>query len=127
MLSPVTSPNAGQDGTDARHKLARAVRDRRLQLRLSARAAADLAGVARGTWIALEDASRRTAETNYAGIERALQWKAGSVARILDGGEPTVLDDSTVMTTPATVLVGDPRQAPPLDDPLVKVMRDPNL
>ncbi|MFI2667882.1 helix-turn-helix domain-containing protein [Micromonospora carbonacea] len=71
------------------------VRDRRVELGLSARAASQAAGIDRNTWSYLENGTRRTAEFNYAGIERALRWAPGSIRAILGGGEPTVLPDDT--------------------------------
>jgi hypothetical protein len=60
---------------------------------MSVRTAADQGGVARGTWTALEEGTRRTADSNYAGIEHALDWATGSVVAILRGGEPTLGTD----------------------------------
>lgn len=80
--------NEGQQ----RSRLAELMQARRRELRLSARAAAQLAGIDRNTWSSAEAASRRTAEYHYAGIERALQWAPGSVDAILAGGDPTELD-----------------------------------
>lgn len=72
-----------------RERLARCVQDRRRELRLSVRAAAQLAGIDRATWSSAEAATRRTAEYHYAGIENALQWAPGSIDAILSGGAPT--------------------------------------
>jgi transcriptional regulator with XRE-family HTH domain len=72
-----------------RARLGLLVAQRRKQLQLSASEAARLARVSRGTWIAVEKAERETEEYNYAGFERALQWRFGSVAAVLAGGEPT--------------------------------------
>lgn len=73
---------------DHRQRLARLVQERRREIGLSVRAAAQASGVARNTWIGVEDAARKTADSNYAGVERALQWEPGSVDAILAGGEP---------------------------------------
>lgn len=72
-----------------RTRLASRIRDRRQELRLSQAEAARLASMARNTWASAEDGSRDVRTQNYAGIERALQWAAGSVDEILGGGEPT--------------------------------------
>jgi hypothetical protein len=52
------------------------------------RAAAKLAGIDRDTWAAIEEGTRNTQPSKYAGIERALGWGAGSIEAILDGGDP---------------------------------------
>lgn len=57
-------------------------------MRLSERAAAEKAGMARNTWAALERGSRRTQPHRNADIELTLNWGSGSVEAILDGGEP---------------------------------------
>jgi hypothetical protein len=72
-------------GETAQQRLPRAVKERRLYLRLSVRAAAKLAGIDRGTWMALEEGSRKTQDSNYAGIEMALQWPPGQIVKILKG------------------------------------------
>jgi hypothetical protein len=40
---------------------------------------------------------------NFAGIERALWWDRGSVARILAGSDPTETDRASAAKPPATV------------------------
>lgn len=75
----------------ARRRLAVYIENRRIERTLSVRAAAELAGVARNTWTGIEDASRKTADSNYAGIERALLWAPGSILRILNGEEPILI------------------------------------
>ncbi|WP_194821263.1 helix-turn-helix domain-containing protein [Micromonospora sp. S-DT3-3-22] len=82
-------PNMDERG--GQDQLGQRVRSRRLELGLSARAAAQAAGIDRNTWSYLENGTRRTAEFNYAGVERALRWAPGSISAILGGGEPTVL------------------------------------
>jgi transcriptional regulator with XRE-family HTH domain len=74
----------------SRERLADRVRKRRLELGLSVRAAAKAAGVDRATWGSLEDSTRATRTQYFAGIERALEWAAGSCEVILDGGEPAL-------------------------------------
>ncbi|MFF4600117.1 hypothetical protein [Amycolatopsis sp. NPDC001319] len=66
-------------------RLARAVRDRRVWLGLSVRAASRLASVSRGTWQALEDATRVIQSRNYGGVQRALQWPIGQIESLLAG------------------------------------------
>lgn len=77
--------------TARRQRLGALARARRRQLGLTIVAAAAAAGVSRGTWEALEEASRRTRDAGYAGIERALRWRHGSIEAILHGGDPTPL------------------------------------
>lgn len=74
---------------EERQRLAQAVQTRRQELGLSIRSAADASGIARGTWTALEDGSRRTTDNNYAAIETVLEWAPGSITRTLAGGHPT--------------------------------------
>src|SRR5262245_44782522 len=75
---------------ERRSDLARAVRDRRLELGLSLRAAGPAAGMKRVAWAELENGDHRLGQRFWAGLERALAWAPGSVAAILAGGEPTV-------------------------------------
>jgi len=83
-----------------RQRLGALVRARRRQLGLSIVAAARTAGVNRGTWEALESCTRATRDHNYAGIERALRWQAGSIEAILTGGTPTPLPGSPPFEDP---------------------------
>jgi transcriptional regulator with XRE-family HTH domain len=111
--------------TAVRHRLAERVKARRQELGLSVRAAADNGGLARGTWIALEEGSRRTSDSNYAGIERVLQWAAGSVTAIIGGGTPTARElapfaESQPAKPPAT-------QLNERDEALAKVMRSSDI
>lgn len=54
--------------------------------------AAKLAGVARNTWMTAESGARAVRDQNFAGIEAAMRWVAGSVASVMHGGEPTVAE-----------------------------------
>jgi hypothetical protein len=73
-------------------RLGQRIGERRRALGLTLRRATEVAGLgSRNTWSAAEDGTRAISETNYAKIERALQWAPGSVGRVLDGREPTVL------------------------------------
>ena len=109
----------GDSENDTRRHLADLVKNRRIELNLSVRQAAENAGVARNTWAAVEDGTRRTADNNYAGIERALQWAQGSILRIRRGLEPSVIDDQTPRTPAA--------QPDDADEALIKVMRSDRL
>jgi DNA-binding XRE family transcriptional regulator len=72
-----------------RQRLADLVKRRRTQLQLSTVRAAQEAKLSRQTWQNLESAARRTNPANHTAIERVLRWAPGSVAAILDGGDPT--------------------------------------
>lgn len=87
MIRCVTDTQAAR-----RETLRRLVTARRLERQLSVSSAAKAAGISRGTWIALEAGTRETETYNYAGIERALAWAAGSIDDILDGAQPTPLE-----------------------------------
>jgi len=84
------------DEVGQRDHLAKAIEMRRLALGLSASAAARTAGIDRATWSSAEKGERDTLPHNWAGIERALRWKAGSIAAILGGGEPSPAEDDDV-------------------------------
>ncbi|MFI5891975.1 hypothetical protein ACIA5D_17880 [Actinoplanes sp. NPDC051513] len=125
----MTSADAAPDSTDARQRLADQVRSRRLQLGLSVRAAAEQAGIARGTWIGLEDASRRTAETSYAGIERILQWAPGSVSGVLGGEQPAdaLVDPSSTPDSMLAAGAGHLTSTAAADDIIIEIMRREDL
>ncbi|TBL29073.1 XRE family transcriptional regulator [Verrucosispora sp. SN26_14.1] len=73
-----------------RERLAQKIKKRRLEdLGLSVSAAARAAGIDRATWTSAEKGDRDTQPHNWAGIERALNWRPGSIAAILEGGHPT--------------------------------------
>jgi hypothetical protein len=100
-------------------RLAKAVKNRRLELGLSLRKAAETAELARNTWTSLEDASRRTAETSYAAIERTLNWAPGSMKAVLAGATAT----PEVQPGPG----GEPEQPADSDEAIVRVMRSTKL
>jgi hypothetical protein len=81
------------DGSERnRQRLGLLVVARRKELGLSIREAARRAGVMRPTWTGLEEGSRRTADYNFAAMERTLSWGPGSIEAVLSGGEPTAID-----------------------------------
>jgi hypothetical protein len=81
------------DGSERnRQRLGLLVVARRKELGLSIREAARRAGVMRPTWTGLEEGSRRTADYNFAAMERTLSWGPGSIEAVLTGGEPIVSD-----------------------------------
>ncbi|MBN1174217.1 MAG: helix-turn-helix transcriptional regulator [Micromonosporaceae bacterium] len=61
------------------------MRQRRLELGLSVRAAAHMAELNRATWSSAERGARALRQHNQANIERALGWTPGQAARILSG------------------------------------------
>ena len=104
-------PAADECPEDPRQRLGRLVQERRRQLGLSIRAAAERGGVVRNTWASIEEGVRKTADSNWAGVQRALGWVPGSVASILNGGDPEVAS-------------ADAHAGYGADDPaIVKVMR----
>lgn len=82
----------------AQQRLGRHVRTRRRQLGHSINEAAQAAEVNPKTWQALERGTRAIRDHSYAGIERALRWRPGSIDTILDGGEPAS-DDQTQISS----------------------------
>lgn len=85
----------------SRERLARAMIDRRRELRLSIRAVAGRAGIDRATWTGAENADRDLREYHYAGVEAALEWEPGSVEAILAGRTPTPRPAGNVATPAA--------------------------
>jgi hypothetical protein len=70
-----------------RRRLGQLVLARRKELGLSIREAARRASVMRPTWTGLEQGTRRTADYNFAAMERTLEWGPGSIESILSGGD----------------------------------------
>lgn len=68
---------------------------------MSVSRAAKLAGIDRGTWTGVEEATRATESYNYSRIERVIEWQPGSIDAILEGGMPTAMDVPT--RTPPTL------------------------
>ncbi len=124
IIAPMADADGPEQTPDQRTRLAKAVENRRLELGLSARAAATAAGVARGTWESAENGSRRTLKSNYASIEKALRWAPGSIQAILDGGNPTPavppVTGHAELTLPAV-------SANASDEALIRVMNSPDL
>jgi transcriptional regulator with XRE-family HTH domain len=101
-----------------RRRLGELVKARRLHLGISVRQAAETAEIARNTWSDMEDGSRRTAEIKFPGIERVLQWQPGSIASIMLGDEPKVLEPRTTGQERA-----DQPGADEADEALIRIMR----
>ena len=76
----------------ARRRLGELVLARRKELGFSLREVARRSGLMRPTWTGLEQGTRRTAEYNFAAIERTLQWTPGSIDHALRGETPTLLE-----------------------------------
>ncbi|MBM0235885.1 helix-turn-helix transcriptional regulator [Micromonospora sp. ATA32] len=64
------------------------IKARRTELRMSISTAARAAGINRNTWSAVERGERDTEDYTYGSIERALGWRPGSIAAILNGHNP---------------------------------------
>ena len=77
----------------ARRHLADLMDDRREELRLTWEQVAQLAGVSRETIRQTRMGDSEIRPLTRRGIEDALQWEAGSIAAILDGGQPTVASE----------------------------------
>ena len=74
-------------------RLARIARDRRNELGLTQRQAADAAGVSDQTWLTLEN-GRTVSRRTLAGVDEAMQWEPGSARAVLMGGDPTPIGAS---------------------------------
>lgn len=92
-------------------RLAKYVKQRRLERFSSRKAAADAAGISKDTWFRVE-AGREVRETSYAGVDRALGWVTGSCVTISEGGEPVPAEylegegAAAVAVRPPTAWVG---------------------
>lgn len=87
--------------TDAgRAWLGEKVVEHRRKLRLSKEEAARRAGVNVKTWTSVED-GKAVRDVTYAGVEDALEWQRGSVADVLDGNDPTVIERAEPEVTDA--------------------------
>lgn len=95
----------GGMSTDDLPRLARAVKERRLALRLALLKAAKQAELAKDTWRHVED-GRRARDVTYAAMEPVLGWAAGSCRSILAGGTPTLAAPSA--TDPSVILAEVP-------------------
>jgi transcriptional regulator with XRE-family HTH domain len=72
-------------------EIGKAVRQRRVHLRLSQAAAAQKAGVSRRTWSEIELGHRRCTERTLAGVEMALELPPGALAELRPA--PAPVDD----------------------------------
>jgi transcriptional regulator with XRE-family HTH domain len=75
--------------TGSRHeRLDAAIKERRLELGLSWKEVAQAADISEATLRAIRNGANEPSALTARGIERALGWSAGSVERVLKGGEP---------------------------------------
>lgn len=65
------------------------MKHRRVELGISQRRAADLAGVSPTTWGSLETHAQPVSDLTAAGMSTALRWTPDSIASILAGGDAT--------------------------------------
>lgn len=73
-------------------RLPQQMRLRRAELGLSVRRSAKLARVDRESWRMWEAGRYAPRLASHGGIERALQWRPGSVSALLGGGEATPVE-----------------------------------
>jgi transcriptional regulator with XRE-family HTH domain len=93
-------------------RMVTAVKERRLALGLSAREAANQAGINRATWSTMEGGERRLSRHLWSPVERVLLWEPGSIEQILAGGDPTPQEDQPVPAKPS------PPSGPDLEEEL---------
>jgi DNA-binding XRE family transcriptional regulator len=93
LASPRQSCHDEPVATPDLQRLAERIRERRLQLNLSARRAAERAEVARETWTRLEE-GKVVRHTTYDKVEAALGWTIGSCRKVMEGGDAVLLDDT---------------------------------
>lgn len=67
--------------------LSQQMKRRRVELGISKRQAIAKAEISSNTWLKIENKSEPISDGSWSGIEHAMQWEAGSVAAVLDGGE----------------------------------------
>lgn len=87
-------------------RLARAVKQRRLALRLARLKAATDAGISKDTFKRVEE-GLPVREMSYASIDAILGWANGSCASILAGGSPTVIEKAEADPNVAITKVTD--------------------
>lgn len=74
-------------------EIAELVRDRRVHLRLSQRAAAIAAGVSPTTWQSLEKHHQAISEMTWVGMAKPLRWPVDWYDRLLAGEDPAGFPD----------------------------------
>jgi len=88
-------------------RLSRYVLHQRMELYPSRYAAAKRAGISKDTWHRVEKAEP-VRDMNYAKIDAALKWAAGSCIAVLEGREPVPVEPSAV--APGTVIAAIPSE-----------------
>lgn len=78
---------------------------RRRELELNVTDAAKLAGVSRNSWDKWEKGRGSPIDSNYAAIERTLQWQRGSIEEILAGRDPVALSRDSPPPIPDGVMI----------------------
>jgi hypothetical protein len=99
------------DDSTSEHRLARLMNERRLDLGLRWEEVAGVIGITEGGLRALRRDGSVPRELTQRGIEKALRWQRGSVLRIIDGGDPAVLDDAR-LPPPLQRIADDPDLSP---------------
>jgi transcriptional regulator with XRE-family HTH domain len=90
----------------ARRRWGRMLADRRRELGLSQRELAEKIGVSKATITDHERGERGSLHpSNAAALERTLQWEAGSIDRIMNGGDPTLAANASAQSTRVIDLV----------------------
>ncbi|MEU4590083.1 hypothetical protein [Micromonospora aurantiaca (nom. illeg.)] len=107
-----------------RARLADMIEGRRIELGISVSKAAQAAGIDRATWSSAEKGERATQPHNWAGIERALQWKPGSVRAILDGDDPTPADTADDVDEEIELVRTDPRLTDDMRERIIALIRE---
>ncbi|WP_406078645.1 hypothetical protein OG337_28665 [[Kitasatospora] papulosa] len=80
--------------SDPRDRLAECVKNRRLELKLARKRAAELAGMSKDTWQRIEEAGE-VRLMSVAKVDAVLDWAPGSATGILEGREPIPVRQST--------------------------------
>lgn len=90
------------------NRLAQYVTKRRHELGMGRDAIARTVGLAKGTWTRLEQ-GHPIRDVNYARVDRALHWAAGSCMSVADGHEPVLVQEGELApgVVAATVPVED--------------------
>lgn len=107
----VTPPDNGDQPNPAEQpspveRLARAARSRRITLGLSQRQLAARGPVAPRTVLKVENAHPQALlNRTTTALERALQWRPGSIRRVLGGGTPVELPQAPTPGTPEVTVV----------------------
>lgn len=103
--------------TEPFERLDEAMNRRRVQLRMNWREVSDAAGISYTALRAIRKGEYRPTELTARGLDDALQWTHGSVYAVLDGGDPTPIEDAErqasaeVQTNAGSPLLLSPHEA----------------